>query len=66
MSELATIRWDLLAPVIVIQFVLMLIAIIDLVRSQETRGPKWMWLVIILVTNMLGSIIYFIVGRKQS
>lgn len=66
MSELATIRWDLLAPVIVIQFVLMLIAIIDLVRSQETRGPKWMWLVIILVSGMFGSIIYFIVGRKQS
>ncbi|MFC6333414.1 PLD nuclease N-terminal domain-containing protein [Paenibacillus septentrionalis] len=66
MSELATIRWDLLLPVIVIQFILMLIAIIDLVRSQETRGPKWMWLVIILVSGMFGSIIYFIVGRKQS
>lgn len=66
MSELATIRWDLLLPIFVIQFLLMLIAIIDLVRSQETRGPKWMWLIIILVTNMLGSIIYFIVGRKQS
>jgi len=65
LSELSTIRWELILPVLIIQVVLSLIALIDLFRVQETRGPKWLWLILILISGMVASIIYFIIGRKQ-
>jgi len=65
MNELSTIPWELILPVLIIQFILQIIALIDLFRTQETRGPKWLWLILILVSGMIASIVYFIVGRKQ-
>jgi len=54
-----------LIPVVIIQFILMIAGIIDLVRREKTRGPKWVWLIVIVVVNMIGPIIYFIFGRKE-
>lgn len=55
----------LIAPLLIIQFVLMVVAFIDLAKQEVTRGPKWMWILIILFINTIGPIIYFIVGRKH-
>lgn len=66
MQELMDIPWALIAPVLVIQLILMVVALIDLLKIHATRGPKWLWLVIIIVGTLFGSIAYFIVGRKQS
>lgn len=65
--EAANINWSLLAPVLVIQFIVLLIAIIDLGRIEKTRGPKWIWALIILFFNGLciGSILYFVIGRRN-
>lgn len=65
MTVLETIReWlPLLLPLIVIQLVLMIAALIDLLRRQQPRGPKWVWVLVILFVNMIGPIIYFLVGR---
>ena len=65
MEALANIPWGLIAPLLVLQLVLAVVAIIDIARIHETRGPKWMWVVIALFVNTLGPIAYFIVGRKQ-
>lgn len=56
----------LIAPLIVLQFILFLVALVDLIRIPNTNGPKWMWAIIICVTGIIGSIVYFIVGRRQS
>lgn len=66
MEELAEIPWALIAPLIVIQFILMIVALVDLVKIHATNGPKWLWAIIIVFVNMLGPILYFIVGRRQS
>ena len=56
----------LLVPVLIIQLALMIFALIDLTRREKTRGPKWVWaLVIVLVNAGIGPIIYFLVGRKD-
>jgi len=55
----------LLAPLIIIQFILVIVALIDLIRVQQTLGPKWMWVLIILFVTTIGPIVYFIVGRKR-
>ncbi len=54
-----------LIPVIVLQVALMLVALIDLLRRERTRGPKWVWLLVILFVNLFGPIAYFILGREE-
>lgn len=58
-------NFALLAPLLIIQFVLLIVAAFDLIRQEETNGPKWLWLIIILFVSTIGPIIYFIFGRRQ-
>jgi len=62
---LSEIRWDLLLPVLVIQLILLAVALIDLVKTKDTKGPKWMWALIIIFVNIVGPILYFVFGRRQ-
>ncbi|MDR7239474.1 PLD nuclease N-terminal domain-containing protein [Neobacillus drentensis] len=55
----------ILAPIIIIQLILIIVAIIDLIRIETTNGPKWLWVIIILFINILGPILYFVIGRKR-
>lgn len=55
----------LLVPIILIQLGLIIAALVDLVKRPVTRGPKWLWVVIILFINFIGPIIYFLVGRGE-
>jgi len=59
------INWGMIAPFLVIQFLLIVIALIDWIKVKETNGPKWIWLPIILFVSLLGPIIYFIFGRRN-
>lgn len=65
MEEIMNIPWGLLAPLLILQFVLAAVAIVDIVRAYETRGPKWVWIVVSLFVNTIGPILYFIFGRKH-
>ena len=66
MDILSEINWALLAPLMILQGILMITALVSCVRQQETNGPKWMWILIILFVNLLGAILYFLIGRKNS
>lgn len=59
------IPWGLIAPLIIIQLLLAIIALVDLVKIERTNGPKWLWVLIIFFINMIGPVIYFIFGRKN-
>ncbi|TQR17323.1 PLD nuclease N-terminal domain-containing protein [Psychrobacillus vulpis] len=63
--DFESIPWLLILPIIIIQLILIVVAIIDLIRVRSTNGPKWLWAVIIILGNMIGPIIYFIVGRRN-
>ena len=65
MDELSKIPWGLIAPLLVLQFVLAIVVIIDIKRIHETRGPKWMWILVSLFVNTLGPVAYFLYGRKS-
>jgi hypothetical protein len=41
------------------------VALLDLVRRERTRGPKIVWLGVILAVNLIGPIIYLIFGREE-
>jgi hypothetical protein len=55
----------LLIPVVLIELGLMIAALVDLYRREATRGPKWIWVLVILLINFIGPIVYFVAGRKE-
>jgi Phospholipase_D-nuclease N-terminal len=55
----------LLAPVFLLQISLLVIALLDLLRRQKTRGPKWAWGLAILFVQMIGPILYLVLGREE-
>jgi hypothetical protein len=54
-----------LIPVVVVQLILMIVALLDLLKRENTRGPKWVWLLVILFVNLFGPIIYFLFSREN-
>ena len=55
----------LVIPIILIQLGLMVVALLDLVRREHTRGPKWMWAAIIILGELIGPLAYFLFGRSD-
>ncbi|ADC50476.1 MULTISPECIES: PLD nuclease N-terminal domain-containing protein [Alkalihalophilus] len=65
LTELDQLNLAVIAPFLVIQFILMLVALFDWFRIEKTNGPKWLWLIIIVFVNLIGPILYFVIGRRQ-
>ncbi|MGO4349884.1 PLD nuclease N-terminal domain-containing protein [Paenibacillus sp. MCAF9] len=55
----------IIAPIIVIQLILMVIALVLCAKAESTRGPKLMWVLIIIFVNIFGPIAFFIAGRRN-
>jgi hypothetical protein len=58
----------LLAPVVIIQLGLMIVALVDLERDERRvrGGRKVVWALIIVFVNIIGPILYFAVGREDA
>jgi DMSO reductase anchor subunit len=53
-------------PIVVLQLVLMIVALVDLVRREKARYlPKWAWAIVIILGELIGPIVYFIFGREE-
>ncbi|KHL93927.1 Negative regulatory protein YxlE [Paenibacillus sp. IHB B 3415] len=59
------VNWGLIAPLLALQILLAVVGLISLARTEQVRGPKWMWVLILVFGNLLGSIAYFTLGRKE-
>jgi hypothetical protein len=56
----------LLIPVLIIQIILLIVGLLDLFKpTTVTRGPRWVWALVIIFINIIGPIVYFVVGRKE-
>lgn len=57
----------LLIPVLLIQLALIIFALLDLRKRKnaQLRGPKWLWILVIIFVNLLGPIAYFLVARTE-
>jgi len=57
----------LVAPLILIQLVLMVLALRDLLRPERRvlGNSKALWVVVIVLGEMLGPILYFAAGRRN-
>ena len=66
MNELLNeIPWGAIAPVLVLQLILMIAALVSCIKEEKTNGPKWLWILIILFVNLLGPVLYFVIGRRN-
>lgn len=63
--SMSDIPWGIIAPVIVLQFVLMVVALIACVRAEQTNGPKWLWVIIIVCISIFGPVAFFVAGRRN-
>jgi len=55
----------LLAPVIVLQFALMIFCLVKLKNDKVKYLPKWTWALIIIIFNFIGPILYLLIGRER-
>jgi len=59
-----SVPWDLVLPIILVQFFFQIISIVDLIRGQTVRwGNKAVWAIIILIMGILGPVLYWTLGR---
>ena len=59
-------QWlPLLVPIVLLQFGLMIFALLDLIRRKRTKGPKWAWALVIVLINFIGPIVYLMIGREE-
>jgi hypothetical protein len=54
-----------LIPIVLLQLGLMAYCLIDLARRERTKGPKWAWALVIIFVNLIGPVIYLVVGREE-
>ena len=56
LTDLLKVIW----PLLVLQFIMQIIALIDLIKREKVRfDNKWIWVIIIVLGNILGPIFYF-------
>jgi hypothetical protein len=55
----------LLIPIVLLELGLLAAALIDLVKRERTKGPKWVWIIVIVLFNLIGPIVYFLFGREE-
>jgi len=55
----------LLIPIALLQLGLIAVALFDLARREKTKGPKWVWVLVILLVTTIGPILYFVLGRQE-
>lgn len=66
MNELLDgIPWGAIVPILVLHLLLMITALVSCIREEKTNGPKWMWILVILFINLIGPVLYFVLGRRN-
>jgi hypothetical protein len=54
-----------IVSVVLIGTLLMLIALIDIVKSNFKGNDKLIWVLVVIFLHWIGALLYFIIGRKQ-
>jgi hypothetical protein len=59
--------WQLILLLIVLLLCVLptIIALIDILKSEFKGNNKIVWLLVVLLVNFLGAILYFLIGREQ-
>lgn len=53
-------------PLIVIQLAVQIYALVDIIKKNKTKNlSPIIWVVIVVFGELIGSVIYFLVGRSE-
>ena len=52
-------------PLIIIEYGLIIFALVQLFRNEVAYLPKWEWALIIIFINIIGPVVFLIVGKKK-
>ena len=56
----------LIIPIVLVELGLLAFALYDLLKRKRVRGgSKWVWGILIVVVNIIGPIIYLLLGREE-
>jgi hypothetical protein len=56
----------MLIPIALLQLGLLVWALLDVIRRERVRGGnKVVWILVIVLINIIGPIVYFIFGREE-
>jgi len=55
----------LLIPVAIIELGLLVWALLDIIRRKNVKGPKIVWIIVVVLFEIIGPIAYFIFGRGE-
>lgn len=57
----------LLIPLIILQFTLMIAALVHVIKHPNYRfGNKGMWIIIVVLLQIIGPVFYFVFGRGDN
>jgi hypothetical protein len=56
-----------LIPLFILELALLVVAILDVARREHVRGnSKVLWILVIVLVNIIGPIVYLLFGRKEN
>ncbi|AZJ34564.1 PLD nuclease N-terminal domain-containing protein [Tenacibaculum singaporense] len=58
--------WQLILILIILLGIIpTIIALIDILKSEFKGNNKIVWILIVLLANFFGAVLYFLIGREQ-
>jgi hypothetical protein len=52
-------------PLLIIEYGLMIFALVQVARNEVAYLPKWAWILIIVLFGIIGPIVFLIIGKKK-
>ena len=68
-TTLPPVAWAAIIALAIVQFSLMILALVKLARTPQNQvnlDRKWLWAIIIIGLNLVGSILFLALGRKPA
>jgi len=58
--------WQIVIVLMILLILLLpLIALIDILRNEFTGSNKIIWVIVVIVFPIFGTLLYFLIGRQQ-
>jgi len=55
-----------LIPLMIIELALMIAALVSILRHKTYKmGTRLIWILVVVLVNIIGPILYFVLGRKE-
>lgn len=64
-TEISSEMWIFITPIIILQFIMMVSALISIIKKEVLFKEKIIWILITIVIAIVGPIVYFAIGSRM-